>query len=111
MLRIRFTERDLTRVTFSTADHAETLGSVRALLSGPGTGWRARTARRITGRMLPLLEVVGDAGEVPDFLTPEGVSGGTSADVAGMLHTVPVARIADDLGRAGRTGSPWLRRL
>ena len=122
VLRIHFTERDMSRVTVTDDPLWETVLAAHQL-NGPAPAafgaWRRRLAHaeEPAARLRPAVRVLRTlappaAGYFPDFLTPEAGCEGLATGLD-ALHGTPPPRLADELARAfhGRRPPPWVRDL
>ena len=100
MLRIRLEGSDLRRVTFSVAEHAETVGSLQTLRTPTSSPflerWRQHALARLGNDAAALLNVVPASGFLPDFLTPERVSALPTAEAVRAGGGAELARLAPE---------------
>lgn len=122
MLRLKFTDADLRRITVAATPDVvlETALSVRRLRTGPRGGGRALPGLRrlhqmvnggLAARAGVLLEVVPPEGFLPDFLLqPAARDLATGVE---LIARVPTDRLAADLSRLPPSPTPsrWLREL
>ncbi|MEV7398426.1 winged helix-turn-helix domain-containing protein [Aeromicrobium sp. NPDC092404] len=78
MLSIRLTDEDLRRVTFSAAEHVETIGALQSLRTPADSrfhrDWQREVRPALPRSTGPVLQLVPPTGEIPQALTPEDLS-------------------------------------
>jgi DNA-binding transcriptional ArsR family regulator len=118
MLRIHFTDEDLTRVRVAAAPDPlwEVLLSLHLLGKPDGEvvfgQWRRRTIARLLPAMRVLFQLAPPSGYSPDFLTPTASSSGVEPGIDAIL-TTPRQRLRRELAllASGQLSIAWRRPL
>lgn len=118
MLRIHFTDEDLTRVRVANAPDPlwEVLLSLHLLGKPDGEvvfgQWRRRTMARLLPAMRVLFQLAPPNGYSPDFLTPAAGSAGVEPAIDAVMAT-PRRRLSRELAllNSGQLSNVWRRPL
>jgi DNA-binding transcriptional ArsR family regulator len=78
MLSIRLTDEDLRHITFSAAEHVETIGALQTLRAPADTlfhrAWQQDVRSALPKSTTAVMQLVPPSGEIPQALTPEHLS-------------------------------------